>query len=806
MIKKRDFSWANGSIDDITTMLAKRASMVKYADPPPTEAAVPPDVAAAIADAYTGTGALRDIKPENKPSTTLADALKWGLGGAGIGALVGGVSSLAVPEKKRRATDDIATGALIGGLGGTGVGLAKNIIFDGPPDDKKGGPEHQLGLHHAATLAAARQDRQKFEGGFWGSRARDFASIIPRTWRAATRGGDGGLAEAGRTADIFGLRHFTDKTKGDPITGMYGRGGFLWPASFGTFHADLAASQGVVDLALKYLKRSWNYHDPSFVREALANKDLVNKYIPDTDLATALHKKVSSLPTPQLIRFLKNRNVETGAYLGRSGFQLEHEVKPDFIHYHATQALTPDMVRQVAPTLERFQETVRKLRDARMEAFIHHDAKQNIIIDQAGQLIKPSAGMTDVEATAYSTRLAQIDQKLATLLDNGKRINVPPQQLAGHMYEAATRLGSGGIKPLAVISELERLSTNHDLFNRYTQTVDTGRGGRGANPIDVAAHKIEFPVANNQTGFRNITLAELPAMQVSQDDLRNLGRPDITPEQHLRLQLQNLKLEGTMAKARDALLRDPNLRNIIAAARPSTDPNNPAKGWMFRDVTLPDQTLYNLVREHRQLRDQQLRTEQGLTRRFLFGGYGGRGYDPMWGGDPNLSPARAPVVSNPLPGEPGGEYVTGHPNIAGAGAALRGNRVFRPFRHMVGLAGKVPRVGMYLGPTILQEWLYHRGNRAFRAHQPYGPYDAVESTLDTPEKLPYVDASFEANAQRLAELLGPGQNTVPPDLWPRERLMVNRTLEDSAIDDATRTGRLRYILGLTGNSYRPYRY
>ena len=136
-----EISWVNGSLEDAADMLAKRATVTRK---------------------------LTTMKKESIDLSSIGDTLSGNpmlqkaLIGAGVGAGIGGVTSMFAPKEKRKSFRSVLTGALAGG--GLGVGahyLGKTLPSGGGSGSSSfthGGRNYSLDPKALVTNPAAMRE------------------------------------------------------------------------------------------------------------------------------------------------------------------------------------------------------------------------------------------------------------------------------------------------------------------------------------------------------------------------------------------------------------------------------------------------------------------------------------------------------------------------------------------------------------------------------------------------------------------------------------------------------------------------
>lgn len=812
-MKQSDFSWANGSIESAVELLAKKACMIKQADPTTFNPG-----------ASIGQGIGDSIVNSN-----IGNAVRFGLGGAAVGGLLGGVSSLSAPAKKRRTGNDIATGALLGGLTGSGIGLTGLNPFGGGDKSRAGLQKAEI-QRDADMLAGMNNygvDESGNPRGWLSSRYYDYLNSPTDALKLIGKHPFDPLSweNAGRRMDVLGLRHFTDPNMGDPFTGRYGRGGYLGPLSLGTFHADTLASGLAIDRALTSLRRSHMWRDPTDIIEGLK--------LHDNPLAKRYAEILESLTGQERVRLLRNRDPGTGEpiwnpFLKRYATPDDPALVTTRIPSTFIQNLTAPpnekTVRFIPQTFEAFQNSVRNMRSQIGGSLV------NPLTGQKGQLPEPPGpnaslgehqnyqkALTETIPVEFRKQFVQDQNTINNYVKavNSAGGNITPEMVSKAMYGSAryTPLAFNGTS-LAKLEYLEGLANNQPQFRQQINpsTVNMERSYNPYNPLQDLISKHTVGQTIPTTGFQERSV-KLPL-----EELQGYSRPELTELQKVKLNLLHGEHPPEYADYAKALtkLRDTDLANYLERGKQGKNVFAPV-GQLGQEELIKAR---GLAQEARAAKNENL----GYTKRlmnWLGSGIGGPGQKPV--GIPIYKQLRqrlarqqaeyeAEVVKRQAlrdssleaysefrapPGEEAkgpGWFTQGRRGIGAAGRAS------------VNFLGNIPRAAYVLGPPIAQEFAHHRGTKTW----PFGnslPQEVIDyrrnpewSLLHTPGNEAFVNKEFEGKADELSKLLARPDgktdwNLASSNLSTREKMKILSTLQ-APDTKPVKADKVREILGL----------
>lgn len=763
-----DFSWANGTVEGVATLIAERhktATHEKRADKPPVI-----------------SNQLEQIKQDmagnagQKATTTFLDSnlgsgLKWGLGGAAVGGLIGGLGSYALPKRKRRSAQDIATGALIGGLGGAGLGL----VFGGKGDGKseQGTAEYQIEKEQARNKALRKVERNDYttdgEGkpiGFMESRLRDYVKTVPTAIEAAR---EGELAEAGRRIDWPGLRHLFNPELGDPISGKYGKGGFLGGIT-PTFHGDLALTTAGMDFVLSKIRKSLYFRDPVFTLRALTDPETVKQLGLTPVQAEAAVKHMSTMTDEQRVNFLKGYDSTGKARYNQAGGRdrdlvIEHTLPADRLRSaysaHTDKSL---IAKHVPATAENLKQYVNLRTQERLKPF----AASNLISPTTNTLMTPdeymaTAGGSMAVPDDYIKRITSASPDLAAL--DAKLSKVPPAERAGLLYREATRLGDKS--SLRVLQELNAIANNPDEFNKFTSNT-------------VARDIPEDPIGavKNQKGEIKNYLSKLSP--ITPDEVTAMGRDVVSPGMKLKLNLMTERagFQGADSDAVDHLLKSLNNQELDALANQLSKPN--AKGYTAPVLRLAERIVEEAHNRGIKLIDTDQKTNYGRLRRSFTGP-----------GTISTSAPGTKLIAGMLQNKS-----APNPPVSAINRGL-GQNLINGGRRFMAHTTAVPRWAAYGLPLAVQEFLWHRGNQQLFGYTPYPDniYGVPRALAETKDYRQFVDDDFTNQTNNLVKLLGDDAKLKRTDYTPRQKVDALGIISDKSLTSHEKARALRKILG-----------
>lgn len=784
-MNKLDFSWANGSVDSVSTLLAKKASMVKQA----------PDLKTQLNDTVTD-----NVNKVTDPVYQgLKDSLKWGLGGVGVGALVGGLSSLGTPEKKRRTLSDIATGAMIGGLGGTGIGLASSALGAGKATGP-GSAEWESKKDQAEQLKNERLERNNYQGWNGGtSRLHDVITGPFRGLKAWWSGGEGGKEEAINNADIGGWRHWNSTEDGLPAFPNAKGGlipnlsrGHITSLTTGSTPKDVLLATGAADVFLSALKKSPAWKDPAFIRAGLNHPDAAN-LIADAAKHEALKQQFAARSTDELVRLQRGQNINTGVrpVNGAKAFNFESYIKPDTIKGYAQTQPSAEAIGLIPPNIEHLKTNARRLLDTRLQPLIDAQGTNIVAVEgtnSGNKLMQPPSNATRAQAyintlvKAYPTELTQRSQTLA-------KYGLTPQEVAQHLYHDVRVIGHETSPSIAVAEQMSNIANNTTQFDAFR--AQTAGGKKTAITVPQQVTPV-YDAINN----KYVDIKSNPA-ELNQEGLMGFARQvPSTPHDILRLNLRHKAMTATghekewmerMARLPDKILEEVANKAIGSGTTPGI-------GYLDRGGVIQP----NIMDKLRQygidtLQKEHAEKHPSILGRVFRSSFGGVGSNPSLLTREVKAPW--PEVSNPLD--------QGRKPWWGNDASTK----IRSYgRYGVGAASKMPRWSAYGLPLALNEWLHRRGSGNLMSN--YDPeVKDTAATMATPEYAPFVNEEFNTKSRTLAEqLLGKEELAKAPkldNLSDREKFEINKVLSRTDIDKYTRLGHLMHILG-TRTGVRPY--
>jgi hypothetical protein len=770
MTDTNKFAWANGTVEEVATLLAEKTCKLEKT---------------ALEDLATYGKQLQQLPGQMASQAVkdqygnITDALNWGVGGAGIGALVGGVSSLAAPKKKRHMLSDITTGALVGGAGGAGLGLLNNTLLNPDPGHSSNALHSAVDRADALTKAQEKFQRGDFPEkntvGWWQSRLQDLYNRPGNAWNALVHGGQGGIHEALSQADVLGLRHVADPNIGMPLGPNVGRGGFLKPwtgVSTGTFHGDLLAGTATTDALLTAWRRLGIWREPEYLLKALNDPTIggSGKYNPEAvkALIADLQKQPSKL---QQTRLIGGRDPNTGVRNAVKGYQAQTNLSAQELA-KATQTL-PDRatINKLTPEYNLFNQNLEKTLNERLDFF----RQQDPTLVSGNTLANPAT--SHAAADAYVNRLGARPE-FSRMVETLRNANATPQEIAQQLYVAAKRYSPTAEQlPIEALEQLQQYNSPAEFSKLLTP------------------NKLTLNAVPNLASRGNVYKETgLPKQEFSPDIIQDLGRPTLSSAQ--RLQMNAATLEGPAWKAISRMTP----QQIEQAGLVS------GKGYTHLGERLSPEQMATLNREGAAV-EMTPKSWTGYLAQGLGGATGGT-RRPFGGVLPftntvkdtlgtwkNISEAELPLYTK-------GKAYLRAPFEAGA-------------LNTAEVAGRIPRGVGYLAPLVAQELINFAGNRLnpITGKPDYPFYGTPESAqARTPELKPFIDQNFTNNSESLAKLLSTDQAgkslwaNKPMDITPREKLEMLKVL-DSKDPAAVKRVNLMKILGfLEPGKPRPYQY
>lgn len=750
-----DFSWANKSIDEVSALIAERAQ--KKAAELPGDLKGMGDAIKTNVDKLTGMPAL---------TNTLSSAARTGLAGAGIGALAGGLSSLTAPKKKRRFWSDIGTGALIGGAGGAGLGLALPAMSPGS------NAAEDIEKLRAQRLVADRAERY---GGNFISNA--FNAPV-NAGEALWSGGKGGLVEALKTIDP-GVKNLFDYSKGLPLPnpnmfadknqpwtiqafrdGLPGLGGKM------PFHANVLALQGGLDALLTGLRKSWRWgRDPEAFRHGLSSPEAANENITKETL-DEMNKKFQGKPDSVVRRFLYGYDPDTGQKLPPGvGYQVKQTVKPE--EYRSLLNINPtkDQISQhIKPDFRTFGQNVDKLyADFLKNIQTRLDPTEVASLINNNQIIDPGSLKTPAAIKNYINAIGKINPQINQIANNAVRLGMDNTELAKNLYDVIKHHQGLGPFPLQAIENLKRVAGDQAAFDRLV-SLGGGKDVLGLPPV--GKYELPFVPKNMPRGGKVSPqiLFKADQFKMPVEDALAFGRNPITDAQRLRINIQNYN--GPNAEALKAIANQLPDSELLAKVQAGENLSrvvgtlDPSRNRHIWDVGYKNLAAAN--------------ADKGFLRRPV-GGIGSR----ATAGQPSIVPQNPPVIY-PGQGSSLNSWLKAGP---------------QPGWRLGHQLARLPRWQYYGAPLFAQEVF----SRIFGGN---GPPDE-RAILDTPEAKPYIDQEFANKAQDLVRLLGNEAQGLPQQTSLQERLKIINILNDPSLNDYQRGVQVKNLLGY-GGGYRPY--
>lgn len=806
-----DFSWANKTVDEVLDLLVEKRAKV-----PSTATDVIDNVA--VADKLKDlkdqiTGATPEVKPDDNQA--LDKALKWGLGGAGIGALIGGGSSFLAPKKKRNVLSNAITGALVGGAGGAGlslVGGTEKTDLNGKSPEQSAAEDKidRTTMGHRAEVL--HQLHQAQPDNFIKSRFKGTISVpknIQTAWKNLSAGD--AIVETGRQLDP-GFRHLFNDKLGDPILNQ-GKDGFLPEGvSQKAFYPDLLMSQLAYDTTMSGMRRVVlpGWRDPDAFKRGL-------KLLKDPTPAEAhLKALVGRSDLKDTLDIRNGINPAVPEYRSHhvnelTGEPLAHGGPPGqrvgATAYVPSTFLSMPKIRQLGQQQLSEADLEHLPKPTQAQAFKTIDDKYHGLLSKFDPSLVQDAGTTNAVLKDYATYAKTTGgtrRMYADLLTNTPHLQAAlasrraafdpylkvkgmPNFTVSELYHGALHNGATG--SLAATKAMRDLLSGPDAdrylgtpyadakneplpgFTTPTKPIGTGpwKGGNNERPPNFGERE-SYNLTNQdllKSIRQNPTLAEsyyAKAISMSKN-------PQVSPDAQTAWGLfANDLQKGTPVEAHA------NLTRLL-------DPKNKIKGYNAPHVdSVPTSTLNEITNAGKTQRYTETYGDRGPIRRILGGNVGG---------------ANTTEWYNPLRGNKAILNSKGNPLLK----ALRiiGNTSGGVIRNSSKLTN-VPRPLFYGATPFLEQQLHHSGNQRgpFSDTPRHGPYTLPMAEVAISGNDTYIDKDFSNKAKQLSAILGDdaAKQVKPETLSTSEKKTITGIIGDTGITNAERLKRLQHVLGI----------